>query len=118
METNRTVLEATVEKVLRPLLERTRALAMALQKLPEEMKPSPMERFGASLAKLYGYRPWLGEWETKAQHAGSAALAMAMREANGQPVPFERLLVVATAAVEKVIAEYRATQRGAGGPAA
>jgi excisionase family DNA binding protein len=112
-----TVLDATVEKVLAPLLERTRALAMALQKLPEEMKQSPMERFGASLAALYGYRPWLGEWETKARHAGSVALTQAMREANGQPVPFERLLVVATAAVEGVIDEFRASAREAGGPA-
>ena len=110
-----TVLEATVKKVLAPLLERTRALAIALQKLPEEMKQSPMERFGASLAKLYGYRPWLGEWETKAQNAGSVAIAKAMREANSQPVPFDRLLVVATEAVNSVVAEYRATKQR-GGP--
>jgi hypothetical protein len=105
-----TVLQATVEKVLAPVLEGRRALAIALQTLPEEMRPTPMARFGAALGALYGGRPWLGEWETKAQHAGSVALAKAMREANGQP-PFERLLVVATEAVNRVVAEYRATKQ-------
>jgi hypothetical protein len=45
------------------------------------------------------------------------ALAKAMREANGQPVPFERLLVVATAAVDGVIVQYKASKREPGGPA-
>ena len=57
----------------------------------------------------------MGEWETKAQNAGSLALAKALREANGQPVPYDRLLVVATEAVNSVIAEYRATKQR-GGP--
>jgi hypothetical protein len=100
-----------VERVLQPVMDGVKAVVSAMALLPDEMRAGPHERLGAAFGALYGGDGRCEtQWETRAKNAAVMAVARVQTTANGQPVPFERLLVAAGAAVERVIADFKASK--------
>ena len=106
--------ETAVRDVLQPvydlleqLQEASEALSIALEKLPPEMK-ADNSSFAMALSAACGggNSRAESEWEVLASKAGSTDLAIAIEAAGGVPVPFERMVAIANAAIERVIDDY------------